>query len=99
MVEVLAAPFTVTGGKVATVEAGSDVEAAQLLATLIRTRPGERAAAPGFGIADPTFAGGLDPGALTAAVDLYGPDRRVRTVTSAPDPGDPERIRVTVNYD
>lgn len=76
----IAYPFTLTGGgSVATVEDGSDVQAAQELAVAVSTRPGERPLVPSFGIADPAFVG-FDEEALRLHVELFGPPVRIERV-------------------
>ena len=54
----LAFPIKLAGnGALATVEQDSDADIVQSVQLLLRTRPGERRSVPGYGLADPVFAG------------------------------------------
>lgn len=97
MGDVLAHPFRLTAGHVVTVPAESDDDCAQRYATLIQTRLGERPMVPAYGIEDPTFTGGFDVGAVTAAASTFGPDRRI--VDVAVVPADQSRTAVIVTFD
>jgi hypothetical protein len=71
--QILSVPFRLTpNGAAATVDQDSDEADAEQIGVLIATRIGERRDAPGFGIPNPVFVG-VDPGAITNGVALYGP--------------------------
>jgi hypothetical protein len=85
MARILAFPFRLApNGSVATVEQETDQADREQIAVLALTRRGERPLVPGFGILDPAF-GGFDPGALSAAVAVYGPPRTITDVTVVAD--------------
>jgi hypothetical protein len=95
-VRLLQHPFRVApAGSVATVEQGSDEANAQLIATLILTRPLERPLVPAFGTPEPTFDG-FKPSELLAAVAAWGPDVTISDVNV--DPVDATTQAVTVSY-
>lgn len=81
MAQILSHPFRLgSDGRVATVEQTSDAGAAEQLAVLCLTRPGERPLVPAFGLSDPTFAG-FDASELAAGVAAWGPAVDVTNVT------------------
>lgn len=70
---ILSHPFRFTAdGRVATVDQASPIADAEQIAVLALTRLGERPLVPGFGMADPTFAG-FETSALAAGLALWGP--------------------------
>ena len=96
MARILRHPFGLAvNGNVATVDQDSDAADAQGVAVLVLTRRGERPLVPGYGIADPTFAG-VDAGEVAAGVARYGPPVRIVNVTTTP--AGPAAHRVTVTY-
>lgn len=54
---------------------------AELLATMVLTKPGERPQVPLYGLNDPTFAE-LDAQELSYKVDIFGPPVKVTKVSS-----------------
>jgi hypothetical protein len=101
---VLAFPFRLDpSGVAATVEAGSDDDIDQQIATACLTIPGERIQAPTFGVADPAFVGfelgnlqrhliDFLPGVTVAAADRaeWGIDREQLTIHWTRTGGDPQ---------
>lgn len=92
----LSYPFRLTpAGDVATVEQGTEDEAAEALAVLILTRKGERPLVPDYGVSDPV-AQGLNLAEIAAGVLDYGPPGVVIDDVSVTHPTDTlERIELT----
>lgn len=94
----IAFPFRINSdGTVASVEHGSNAEAAQLLVALMATHRSEMPLAPQFGIDDPTF-GILEPGEISAAVATYFPHINLNDIRLT-DPNAAGRMTVEVDYD
>jgi phage baseplate assembly protein W len=92
----LALPLQLTAaGSFATVVEDSPEELTQNLATLLRTRPGERLATPELGTPDPTFAG-LDPEAVLAVAAVWEPRADVQLVEHVLDAHGQERTTLAV---
>ena len=69
---VFAHPFTVVGGRIATVESESDLGYAQEIAVLCSTLKGERVLVPDYGLTD-SVGVGIDVADVNAGLALYGP--------------------------
>lgn len=83
MAALLAHPLRLRpGGQLSTVDEGSDAHAAQDIAVLIGTRPGERDLVPEFGLEDPAFDE-LHIAELTAQVAVYGPARTITDIATS----------------
>lgn len=92
--ELLSYPFRLSPiGRVATVTQGSAEAAAEEIAQLVLTEPGERPLVPEYGINDPTF-GRIDVGDIAAAVQIWGPGVAV-TGAETKDDSTTETMRVT----
>ena len=74
---------------------GDDL-AVQDLQLLAGTRPGERAAQPGWGTPDPVGDHGYDDAQLRGAAALHLPDVALQDVTVERDPTDPGVVTVTI---
>ena len=74
--EIIAHPFRLVAGRVASLRAGSDEAISQQIAVLATTRRGERQLVPAFGITDPAF-GAVDAAEVNAGLALFGPAVRV----------------------
>lgn len=75
--KLLSFPFRIdrVSGQAATVTVGSDQEAAEAIALLALTRPGERELCPGFGSRDPSYSRTVDLLAeVRTGLTLWGPD-------------------------
>lgn len=71
--DILSYPFRLgLDGRMATVEQGSDQEAAEAIEIIIGSRIDERPMCWPFGIPDPTFAG-LEPDDINSALQMWGP--------------------------
>lgn len=82
-------------GSLATVEQQSDDGAAQEIAVLCMTRPGEHPLDPGFGITDPAFEG-INQTDIVAGVTFYGLEVDIVDVAATTDPAtDTELATVT----
>jgi len=93
-VRLMSFPFRIGGtGTVVTVEQDSDAYVEERIAVALLTRPGERILAPGFGTADPAFAG-FEAGALQRHLVDFGPAVNVRTVSVDYDHEGNERVVV-----
>jgi hypothetical protein len=93
----LSYPFRVAAnGSCAVVDQNSDEGNAEQIAVLALTRTGERALRPGFGVADPAFAGFV-PGELASKIALYGPPVDIDAVKV--EQVDDSTQRVTVTFD
>lgn len=97
MVDGLAFPVRIVNNRFVRVEQGSDAQAAQRYAQMILTRYGERPMMPAFGVPDPTFTGRFDTGALVAAAQTFGPDRRIVRVDV--EAVDDVTLKVVVDFD
>lgn len=96
-VDLLSQPFRLRpDGMVATVVDGTDEAAGEAIATLVRTRRGERELVPEFGITDPAF-GSVSADELNAALAAFGPALRVTSVDA--DPVDDRNTRVVITYE
>jgi hypothetical protein len=70
----LALPFRVVAGRAATIEQDSDGEVLQCVDTIVRYRPGDREAAPDFGVPDQAHRqGGADLVTVADRVELWEP--------------------------
>lgn len=98
MAQILAYPFRLAAGRVATVEQTSDEANAQQLAVTVLTRRGERPLVPDFGVVDPTFDD-LSPAELQMQVELFGPPVELVNVFSEPDLRTGTRLAVTVAFE
>jgi phage baseplate assembly protein W len=76
----LALPLRIVGGRYATVTQGSLADVTQSVRMLVDTRAGERLSIPGYGLADPTFAG-LDDAALLDSIAAHEPRADVDITT------------------
>ena len=74
--EIIAHPFRLVAGRVASVIAGSDEAISQQIAVLATTKRGERQLVPAFGISDPAFSE-VDVAEVNAGLALFGPAVRV----------------------
>lgn len=84
-------PFRLApSGALATVDSLSDQYAAEQLAMLILTRPGERPLVPDLGLPDPTFVG-FDGSTLQEQADAFGPPCIIQEVTIEPR-GETEQV-------
>lgn len=94
----LSYPFRLTpAGDVATVEQGTEDEAAEALAVLVLTRKGERELVPDFGVSDPV-ARGLNLAEIAAGLIDYGPPGVVVDDVSVSYPTTTlERIELTIS--
>ncbi len=82
MARTLSHPFRLApGGRVATVEQGTDQANGELIEVLVLTRIGERPLTPGFGITDPLFSA-LEPTEIAAGIATYGPDVTISALTT-----------------
>lgn len=93
--QLLAHPFRLVAGKLATVRADSDDAITQLLTVLVTTRRGERQLVPAFGITDPTFAG-IDVAEINAGLAMFGP--QVTVVASASHQVDGQTDALTLSW-
>lgn len=81
MAKTLSHPFRLgPGGRIATVEQGSDQANGELIEVLVQTRTGERPLSPDFGISDPHFSV-IEPTEIAAGIDAFGPDVTISTLT------------------
>jgi phage baseplate assembly protein W len=69
----LASPFRFYEGKPVVVEQDSDEEVRQCVATLARTRIGQRAEHPDYGVSDPSFRREADLDELRAQIQEWEP--------------------------
>lgn len=70
----LALPFRVAGGRAAVVEQDSDQEVLQCVETVMRYRPGDRVAAPDFGVPDQAHQqGGADLVTVADRIEVWEP--------------------------
>lgn len=94
MAQILSHPFRLAGnGSIATVEQDSEGGDAEQLAVLALTRTGERGVVPGFGIADPTFAG-FSASEFAAGVAIWGPPVHLGEVVVSPVDESTQRVEV-----
>lgn len=77
--QILAHPFRLVAGRIATVDAGTDEAITQGIAVLVTTRRGERTMVPAFGITDPAFRG-IDVAEINAGLAMFGPPVSVTAV-------------------
>lgn len=94
----LSYPFRLTAsGDAATVEQGTEDEAAEAVAVLILTRKGERDLVPDYGVSDPV-AQGLNLAEITAGLIDYGPPGIIVDDVTVAYPSDTlERIELTIS--
>lgn len=72
-------PLALSGGELATVEQGSEDEAAQCVYAIVATPLGSRVDDTAFGVEDPTFDPlPLDTSEMLAAVHVYEPDAGIQ---------------------
>jgi hypothetical protein len=70
----LAIPFRIVNGSAAVLEQDSDAEVAQCAEVVVRYRPGDREAAPDFGVPDQTHRqGGADLIVVADRIELWEP--------------------------
>jgi len=96
MVDVLAWPVRVEGGRIATVRAGTDDEAVQDVEVLIATRVGERVPVPAFGTPDPVGVREIDEAAIVDAAARWCPRSNVDLTDVTFNPDDPMDWTVNV---
>jgi hypothetical protein len=82
MAELISFPFRLNkSGVVATVEEGTDEAAAEELAMLCMTQPGERELVPEYGLPDLVFRGVIQE-ELTSKIALFGPPVSITAINS-----------------
>jgi phage baseplate assembly protein W len=97
-VRTIAFPFRIASdGTVASVEHGSNEEAAQLLVALVMTHRGEMPLSPQFGLDDPAF-GATEPGEVASAVSVYYPHISLNDIRVT-DPTNDGRSTIEVDFD
>lgn len=80
MIKLLSVPFRLqTDGSPVTVEQDSDEHYAELIASLVVTRPRERKLAPGFGLNDPQYRS-ISRIELIAGVAAFGPNVKIKDI-------------------
>lgn len=90
-------PFTIqANGRAAVLDDDSDEAAAQEIAFLLLTRPGERPLLPEYGTPDPTYDT-TGSAALAAQVAAFGPTVNVTDVTQTA-PSDTGTSDLTVTF-
>lgn len=97
-------PVIVDGGAV--VEASEDAKVRQAIEVILRTAPGERAMRPDFGcgihaLVFETVSDDMLGRVITAvqtALATWEPRIDVSAVDAVPDPGDPTRLLIEIDY-
>lgn len=78
-------PVRIDAGRFAVAPEGSTGDLASQVALCVATRPGDRAAVPAFGLADPTGQRRLDTTNVEQTVDRWVPAARTAGVTAVID--------------